>query len=779
MPHQGQMMGLDQNVLKKLRGSSENIQAQETDFLDPTFVVPKEISAPEAGDETPREYSVDGSELYERLYMQTLRMRTLQDSMGLLGLKLDSFRLRNDSLYVWGHELFRSNLIETFIKSTDAKVPDSYVINEGDEITLAVWGFADYNGKFTVKQDGYIQIPEFGRVYLKGLTFGAAKGLIAKRLGSFINPQNTQYEITMNYVRNIGINILGEVKKPGTYQIPAINSVFNALNASEGPTQKGTIRNIEVRRDGKLLKKFDVYEYLLNANSNQNFYLQENDVIYVPMLGKVVELTGAVRKENRYEIKEGEGFRKLLEFAGGLRPNAYTDNIKLERFVNQKLEVINLNLTEILEGGRDLELQDGDRIYIPKLNIRSEESVEIAGEVLIPDVYEYNENDRVSDLIKIAGGLLPTTYMDRAYISRKMEDGSKVLMPLDLKSIFMDEDSPENILLKKEDRLELFPKKNFIEKFKVSITGSVRKPVKIDYSEGLTLNDLLFFAGGLKKEAANNKIEISRVINVANDDDRTYTAQRVTVQTIEIGPNLELDNFSKNYELSPMDQVFVRKSLDFDEQMNIHIKGEVMYPGTYPILSKDETILDVIERAGGLTPYAHINSANLYREDNENAIEILDLKAAYSDSTSYANYALMNEDIIEIPTMNPMVSVRGALRYPGADTNRFISGTYIPGKRAKYYINQYGGGYATRSKRKATMVVHPNGDVGRTKSFLGIKRYSKVREGSKIITYYKPPKPQTEPVPKQPLNWNLVLPSILVSMSTVASTIVLINLLKD
>lgn len=786
MPNQNQadLLGLDKSVMKMLTGSKENLENKqqfEVDYLDPKFRVPGMIDTPDAGDMNPGYYQTGGEiDTYEQLYKQSTQMRLMQDSIGLLSSKVDSFSTRYDSTYVWGHQLFRNNLLQTYIKSSDAKVSDSYVINTDDEITLAVWGYADYNETFKVSKDGYIQIPEFGRVYVKGLTFGAAKSLISKRLSTFINPSNTQYEITMNYSRNIRVNILGEVKVPGTYQIPALNSVFNALNASNGPLANGSIRNIELRRDGKLIRKFDVYDFLLNPGGNQNFYLQENDAIYVPTIGPVVEISGAVRKKNLFELKPDEGIKKLIEYAGGLRAGAYTDFIKVERFQNQKVEILNINLSEILNSNSDFALQDGDKIYIPLSEIKSDEAVEIAGEVLIPGVYSFKEGQRVSDLIKMAGGMLPSIYMDRAYLTREMEDGSKVLQKLSLKDIFIDEGAADNILLQKKDRLELFSKTNFVEKFKVSITGSVRKPVKIDYSEGLTLNDLIFYAGGLKKEAANNKIEISRVVNINKEiDNATYEAQRVVVQTLEIGPNLELDNFSKNFELSPMDQVFVRKNIDFNEQTNVYVKGEVMYPGTYPILSKSETILDLIERAGGLTPHAHVNSAKLFRKDSVNAIEILDLKTAYSDEVSYANYALMDGDVIEIPVMNPMVSVRGAVKYPEADTNRFISGKYIPGKRAKYYINHYGGGYAPRARKKATMVLHPNGDVGRTKSFIGIKRYAKVREGSQIITYYKPPKPKTEPVPKQPLNWNLVLPSIIISLSSVASTIVLVSILKN
>ena len=779
--NQSQLMGLDASTLKLLTGSKENLEAKDADKKKQGFVVPGEIKAPQSGDAMPKEFSLDSPEsIFNMLYNQTAEMRVLQDSIGLMNDKLEQIGIEKErALYVWGHEIFHNELLSTFIKSADAKATDNYIVDAGDEITIAVWGYADFNGKYAVGDDGYIQIPQFGRVYVKGLTFGAVKKLIENRLKSFINPNNTQFEVTLNYSRNITINILGEVNYPGTYQIPAINSVFNAMNAVNGPNPSGSIRDIQLRRNGKKIKTFDVYEFLLNNDIPQDFYLQQNDVIYVPIIGKVVEITGAVRKQNKYELKGNEGLKDLLKFSGGLKANAYTDLIRVETYKNNKLEILNINLTDILNGNADYQLKDGDKIFIPENTVKSEEAVSISGEVLIPSEYEYKEGFRVADLIKIAGGLLPNAYMDRAYLKRKMDDGSVVIQKISLKNIFMDEGASDNVLLKKQDKLEVFSKKSFLETFKVSITGSVRKPTKVDYAEGLTLNDLIFYAGGLKREAANNMIEISRVIDVKDDTTKTFEAQRVTIHKMAIGPNLELDDFSKNYELSPMDQVFVRRDVNFKEQMTVNITGEVMYPGTYTIMAKDETILHLIERAGGLTPTAHINSAKLFRKDSVNAIEILDLKAAYSDSASYANYALVDGDVIEIPVMNPMVSVRGAIKYPEVDSNRYISGTYKPGRRAKWYINHYGGGYAKRAKKVRTMVLHPNGDVGRTKSFIGIKRYAKVREGSQIITYYKPPKPEMEPTPKQPLNWNLILPSIIISLTSAASTIAIIYLLRN
>lgn len=779
MTSQGAMMGLDPNTMKLLSGLGN----EEVDKPKTPLAKPGEIAAPTLMDALPSYLSTEtaagSGSTYDVLFKQFEQMRKLQDSVGFLQSKLDNINAESTKgLKVWGYDFFNSELLETFIKSSDIKAADSYIINTDDEITLAVWGYADYNGTFRVSKEGYIQIPEFGRVYVKGLTFGATKELIAKRLASFINPQNTKYEITLNFSRNIVINILGEVTAPGTYMIPAINSVFNALNAASGPSPLGTVRNIEVRRDGRVVKTLDVYQFLLDPDPKNNFYLQENDIIYVPIQGKAVEITGAVRRSFKFEMKDNEGMVELLKYAGGLKADAYTKLIKIERIINQKIEILNVSLDDILNGTNKFDLKDGDKIYIPAITVDSEEAVEITGNVLLPSKYQFKEGYRVADLIKISGGLLPNTYMERAYLRRRLDDGTYVLNTISLKNIFMSEEASDNVLLQKLDKLEIFSREAFMEKFTVSITGSVRKPIKIDYSDGLTLNDLIFYAGGLKREAANNLIEISRVINIIKDIDK-YEPQRVVVRKIEIGPNLELDDASKGFLLSPMDQVFVRRSENFEEIKNVAIQGEVKFPGTYPVLAKDEKVLDLINRAGGLTPYAHVHSARLFRKDSVNAIEVLDLKAAFSDSNSYANYALVDGDIIEIPTMNPMVSVKGAIRYPGSDSLRYISAKYVPGKRAKYYINKVGGGFAPRARKKLTAVLHPNGDIDRTKSILGIKRYGQVREGSQVMTYYKPPKPETVPVPKQPLNWNLILPSIIISLASVTSTVVLISILRQ
>jgi len=288
----------------------------------------------------------------------------------------------------------------------------------------------------------------------------------------------------------------------------------------------------------------------------------------------------------------------------------------------------------------------------------------------------------------------------------------------------------------------------------------------------LNLNDLLFYAGGLKKEAANSKIEISRVMNVDSSLDKKFIPQRIVVQTITIGPNLEIDDASKAFLLSPMDRIFVRKEYGFDEQMTVTIKGEVKYPGIYPIL-------DLIERAGGLTPYAFIKNAKLTRPENKLDKTIFQLKDAFNDSSSRANLILKNGDEIEIPTVNQLVSIQGAIRYPNLDSTQTINGKYVPGKSARWYIKHYGGGFKKGALKKSTMVIYPNRKVDYTRTFMGIKNYPTVDiEGATITVDMKVKKPKPPKGPESALNWNIILPSMIAAFTSIATTLTLIFVLK-
>lgn len=753
---QMQMLGLDPTVISQFMKSGD----QNQPAVNPTQA----------------DQAAAMQQMLDAIFSVKSQQDVLDSKLALLNAQKDSTAESKASREIFGHDFFADNNLSLFFKSSDSKAPDSYILDVGDEISIAVWGYADYNNKFKVNEDGYIQIPEFGRIYVAGLTFGAVKAQIGKRLATFINLANTQYEISLNYSRSIDVNIVGEVFNPGTYKIPAINSVYNAINAANGVTAIGSVRDIQVRRDGKIVKTVDVYQFLFNPLAIENFYLRDGDFIYVNTIQKMVEVEGSVRRPFKYELLVNENLGDLIRYAGGFAPGAYLGGIQVKRTQGNNTQLITVNYEQLQNG--NFSLADGDVVSIPQITGGIENSVIISGAVRFPGEYELKEGFRISDLVKLAGGIRVETYLDRGYIRRKLDDQTEVLQKFSLQNILIEANSPDDLLLQKDDVVQIFSKQDFLERFKVDIDGSVLKPVTIDYADGLTLNDLLFYAGGLKTEAANSKIEISRVVNVDSASEKRFLPRHIVVENITIGPNLELDEASKAYKLLPMDKVYVRKTYGFQEQMLVTLNGEVKYPGVYSILDKNEKVLDVIERAGGLTPYAYITNAKLTRVDNNQLKTIFELKTAFQDTASRANLILKDGDVIDIPTVNQMVGVKGAIRYPGLDSLSTISGRFIPGKSAKWYVKHYAGGFKKKAMRRSTLVQYPNGKVEHTRSFIGIKNYPTIdNEGAVITVEMKEVKPKGPPVPKEPVSLNIIIPSVIAGLTSIASTLTLLLVL--
>jgi polysaccharide export outer membrane protein len=787
-----QLTGLNLNSIKSITGLGttpttpppSSKSAMQMAGLDPS--IQAMLGASMGASTTTASSSSDNSgplSMLSSLMDQMLSLKSTQDSLVNASTTANGDDTLNKRMPsdIFGQDFFTNTRLKLFVKASETRAPDEYIIGEGDELTVSVWGFADYNNTLKVNKEGYIQIPEFGRIYVKGMTFGAVKGVIAKRLSSFINPSNTKYEITLNYSRSIEVNIVGEVYLPGTYQIPAINSVYNALNAADGITNIGSIRNIEIRRAGKTIKTFDVYEFLTNPFNRDNFFLQEGDFIYVPPIGNVIDIKGSVRRQGKYELKSNEGIPELIKFAGGLSADAYGKLAKLERFNSDQIDLVDVPLNKIMEGNLSFSLKDGDKLIIDAISGNYINYVSISGTIKFPGKYELSPNYRLSDVIQKAGGILRTTYMERGYIRRVLDNQREVVIPFNLNNILLDYASADNILLQELDQITLYNKQDFLEQFTVSIQGSVMKPTIVKYAENITLNDLLFMAGGLKKEAANNKIEIFRVFE-KKDENGIIMPIKIIIKSIEVGPNLEIDEATKSFKLMPMDEVQVRKTYEYSLPQNVTIMGEIKFPGTYPIQNKDEKLLNIIERAGGLTPYAFVASATITRTDPVKGVEILHLKDAFIDPNSYANYVLKEGDLITIPLIDELVRVKGDINYPNLDSNQTIAGKYIAGKRAKYYIKRYAAGFGKYAKKKYTIVQHANGAAESTKSFLGIKRYPKVFEGSEITVSTNMKKKQHDELPEMPkeaLNWNYILPSIIAAITSVASTLTLVFILKN
>ncbi len=457
---QGQTTGLNINSLSNLTGLSQlqnlvpQVMGTASTGLSGTQANNLLNQASEADNPLENEESA-----YFIQQLQSILYESVLDSI-----RLSTGQEETDSVpksEIFGHQFFKPKNLGGFTKSKSFRAPESYTLDAGDELNISVFGSSIFNAKGEINEEGYLEIPKMGRVYLKGVTLGSSKKLIQNIIGRYVNTNTTQTEITLNYSRNITINIVGDVHAPGSYVIPAINSVFNALNAANGPSNIGSVRKIQVVRNGQTIKTFDLYAFLLKGNITNDFYLQDGDYIFVPTIEKVVGIGGSIRRSWKYELVKGETLSDLIEMAGGFRANSYTKSIQVKRFISDKVEIQDLDLAT-LNGGSSFQLEDGDEITIPEIPADYENYVKISGSVRFPGSYELKEGQRLDDLIAAAGGLALDAYLDRAYLTRKTEDLSTVIQKFNLKDVVLNEQSGENILLQRHDIIEVFSKNDFL-----------------------------------------------------------------------------------------------------------------------------------------------------------------------------------------------------------------------------------------------------------------------------------------------------------------------------
>ncbi|PCH67678.1 MAG: hypothetical protein COC01_05190 [Bacteroidetes bacterium] len=766
---------------------------------------------------------------------------------------------------IYGHSFFRTNEIGLYNKATAIKAPDNYILGIGDEINISIWGYSDYSDVFKINEYGAIQPKLVGRIYLKGMEFKKARSLLRDRFNQVYDLQNSQFEITLAYSRVISVNVVGEVFYPGTYTLPAINTAFNLLVEVGGPSAIGSLRKIYIKRGGKLIEILDVYKYLLNPDSDQDFFLENNDFIFVSTRGKTVKITGEVKRPHNYELLENENLLSLIKYAGYFRPRAFKENIQIKRFQDNKQEIlVDINYTKLLQDKKDYKLQDGDEIIIKRLPSGITNLVNINGAVRMPGHYEYLANMTIRDLINKAEGLRSDTYLGEAYLVRTKKDLSIEHIKIDLSKVLEDTSNNYNLFLKNSDLLTILSKEDFLDKFNVSIKGAVRKEgsfgfgdrmtlkqlilragglkddafldwayiirqnddlsynyirVELDtsnqlkqlesyelrrkdlvriysstffndqyyinvsglvrksgsykYDPEMTLADALLLSGGLKQEAANNRIEISRIVNFEKSVNEAKPTNTEVI-IVDVSHDIENDNVANSFKLKPFDQIFVRKTPEFELQRNVNITGEVLYPGIYTLKSRSEKLGSVIDRAGGLTEWAFAGGATLYRKENNIGYIFLNLKRALRKERSKVNYVLKSEDQILIPRMVDLVHIRGEIDYPIVSS---VSSPYHTSRRAKFFIKKYGGGFNDNAKRRLTYVMWPNGVKRNTHSFGLFNIYPRVKKGAVIIVASKPEKKAKEKKDesKNEVDWNEVIERLTIKITGVLTLWILIN----
>lgn len=673
---------------------------------------------------------------------------------------------------VFGADIFTIQNL-TFEPSLNVPTPKNYKLGAGDEIIIDIWGAAENTYQLTITPDGTINIPNLGPVFLSGLTIEQASSRLIDKLSTIYSGlkganKNTYAQISLGSLKSIQVSIVGEVNFPGTFTLTSFSTVFNALYAAGGPNDNGTFRSIKVIRDQQLLESVDLYDFLVEGTLEKNITLQDQDIIRVDPVINRITVEGQTKRTGLFETIEGESIGDLIGFAGGFGPEAYSNQILIERNNQKERSVLNVKYPE----EKNTSLINGDLITVGRILDRYANRIEIEGAVFRPGFYQLEKNSTLSELIENAEGLRGDAYMDRAIIYRTKPDFSIEAISVNLSELLNNSDE-NDVALQKEDRIKISSIFDLRQERTIRISGSVIQPGSFEYVENITLKDLIFEAGGFKEEAAPYNIEIARRVTDAQKG--VLSSQIAEIISIQIDNGLTFDSELEETILLPFDQVFVRKSPAYESQKLVTITGEVLYPGVYTLSTRDFKLTDLVEKSGGTTEFAYIEGASLERKFEQDQKEInlnledsvtvqnveslskvgINLQQAINNPGAEYNLLLQEGDIINIPKKLQTVQVRGEVLYP-------VNVRYDNGKSLKNYVSS-AGGFTEDANKRSAYVVYANGEVDRTRRFLFFKSYPDVRPGSVIIIPPKKEKPPMSTAEK------VTLYSTIVSMAAIVT----------
>jgi protein involved in polysaccharide export with SLBB domain len=554
-------------------------------------------------------------------------------------------------------------------------------------------------------------------------------------------------KVSLGQIRSIRVNVLGEVLTPGTYTLPSLATLFNALYLAGGVSDIGSLRNIRLIRNNREEAVLDAYDYLIRGRTEANVRLEDNDMIIVPTYDALVWPVGQVKREMGYEMKSGETVANLLEYAGGFRGDAYTDDLLVKRQAGSRYQVFTVDRDDYPA----FTLQDGDSVKVGRIIDLYENRLQISGAVWRPGEYEYSPQlSTLSALIAKAGSLTGSQYADRGQITRRQSDFTDMILPFNVRDIVL---GTMDIPLQPDDRVYIPTLDEMTEKYYILVHGEVNKPDTILFRYNMNIEDAILLAGGLKESASMANVEVSRRIR----DPRSvaYSSWIAQTFTFPISEALALTDEGSRFTLSPFDEVYVRRSPAYLPQQRVMIGGEILFDGYYAFSRAGERLTDVVEKAGGVTPEAYVRGASLVRKmtDDERAkvqaklaiasanfgrdsLELdekdfadtysvgIDLEKALRDPGGPDDIVLRDGDAIYIPKLNNTVKISGSVLL--ANTVTFDGKIDIHA-----YINQAGG--YTDNARHRPFIVYMNGKVAATRSGFLYRRYPKVEPGCEII----------------------------------------------
>lgn len=636
---------------------------------------------------------------------------------------------------VFGRNIFNTRNL-TFEPSVNLATPSNYRLGPGDEVIIDIWGASQNTIRQQISPEGTINISKIGPVNLSGMTVSAANDYLKAALNKIYNGLNnttdptSDIRLTLGNIRTIQINVMGEVVQPGTYALSSFSTVFHALYRAGGVSDIGSLRNVQLVRNGKNIATIDVYEFIMKGNTQDDIRLQEGDVVIVPAYDVLVKISGKVKRPMRFEMKKGESLSTLITYAGGFDADAYTRSLRVVRQNGEEYEV---NTVKDMDYSI-YKMRNGDVVTAEAILNRFTNKLEIRGAVYRPGIYQLSGKlNTIRELVNEAQGLTGDAFLNRAVLYRQREDLTSEVVLVDIRSI-MDGTSP-NLALMKNDILYIPSIHDLEDRGNVTVHGEVAHPDSYPYADNMTLEDLIIQAGGLREAASTVRIDVSRRIkNPRSTADNDTIGQ---MYSFSLKDGFVIDG-QPGFILQPYDQVYVRRSPGYQAQQNVAIEGEILFGGNYAMTSREERLSDLVNKAGGPTSYAYLRGAKLTRVANasekkrmsdvvrlmqrqlgEAMIDSLgirvedtftvgiDLEKALSNPKGNADLVLREGDVISVPKNNNTVTINGAVMVPNTVS-------YIQGKDVDYYLNQ-AGGYSDNAKKSKKFIVYMNGQVTKVK----------------------------------------------------------------
>ena len=672
-----------------------------------------------------------------------LALMTPEDSLALLRRMLNW--QKKEQRKVFGRDIFNNKEL-TFEPEMNIATPQNYRLGPGDAVVIDVYGASQKSLTTTVSPDGDIVVENFGPIAVSGLTVAQANARIRGRLGA--RYQSSQIKISLGQTRTISINVMGEVKNPGTYTLSAFATVFHALYMAGGTNELGTLRNIKIYRRNRLVSVCDIYDYILNGKMTGNVRLADGDVIIVGPYDCLVNLTGKVKRPMFYEMRKSESVESLLRYAGGFTGDAYTKAVRVNRKTGREYAVFNVEEFDM----SSFRMADGDSVSVDSILPRYQNTVEVKGAVFRPGMYQMgNSINSVRTLIQHAEGLTEEAFTNRAVMHRMKADRTLEVVSVDVEGIMSGRVA--DLPLRENDVLFILSRQEAMTERTITIHGEVHYPGIYKYADNETLEDFVLQAGGLKETASTVKVDVSRRVG----NPRALSTDSIIARSYSFALK---DGFvvdgQPGFTLMPFDEVYVRKSPAYSEQKNVSIEGEVVFAGDYTLTRRNARLTDLLKAAGGITDQAYVKGARLERVPTEservrmeaafkmqqeqlqqqlmalaassnsgniqqvaqqansqldkyqvpNTYPVgIELDKALADPTSDANIVLREGDKLILPQYTATVKINGAVMYPNTIA-------YQKGKGAKYYINA-AGGFSQNARKSNAYVIYMNGMVGK------------------------------------------------------------------